>query len=136
MMYFSEVTDSREILERLEELKSLFWGVEWEERDGLSVWIDEDGNEEDLELEADEFDELADFVEECQQYSSDFDYGEAVISDHYFPQYAEKLANDAYNIDNYSWPFNCIDWDEAAEELKQDYTSVEYQGETYWVRSS
>lgn len=32
------------------------------------------------------------------------------------------------------WPLRHIDWDAAAEELKQDYTSVEFDGVTYWIR--
>ena len=33
-----------------------------------------------------------------------------------------------------AWPNNCIDWEQAAQELQQDYTSVELGGTTYWVR--
>jgi hypothetical protein len=28
----------------------------------------------------------------------------------------------------------CIDWNEAASELQMDYTAVEFDGVTYWVR--
>ena len=32
------------------------------------------------------------------------------------------------------WPLYCIDWEYAARELKHDYTSVDFDGVTYWVR--
>lgn len=31
---------------------------------------------------------------------------------------------------------NHIDWDGVADELKADYTSIDYDGVTYWVRST
>lgn len=40
----------------------------------------------------------------------------------------------AYMKDANRWPFTCIDWDKAAQELQMDYTSVEFDGITYWVR--
>ena len=29
----------------------------------------------------------------------------------------------------------CIDWAQAARELRMDYTSVDFDGVTYWIRS-
>ncbi len=60
----------------------------------------------------------------------------ALIHEAYFEDYARQLADDLalYNDRNVSWPYTCIDWAQAAEELKQDYTSVDFDGETYWVR--
>lgn len=49
--------------------------------------------------------------------------------------HAQELADDIGAIDrNATWPCNCIDWDEAAEQLQQDYTEVDFDGVTYWVR--
>lgn len=31
-----------------------------------------------------------------------------------------------------NWPYNCIDWEKAANELKQDYSTVDFEGETYY----
>lgn len=39
------------------------------------------------------------------------------------------------NCDKNAWPYNCIDWREAADQLKDDYSSVEFDGETYWYRN-
>lgn len=62
--------------------------------------------------------------------------GESMIPESEFEDYARELAVDIGAIDkNASWPCNCIDWEEAADQLKQDYTSVSYQGEDYYVRA-
>lgn len=63
--------------------------------------------------------------------------GEALIHEDHFEDYARELAEDldGQSIRNASWPMNCIDWTKAAEELKQDYTTAEFDGETYYYRS-
>lgn len=33
-----------------------------------------------------------------------------------------------------SWPFTCIDWEQAGKELSSDLTSFEYAGESYYGR--
>lgn len=35
---------------------------------------------------------------------------------------------------NASWPANHIDWEAAANELEQDYTEVDFNGEVYLYR--
>jgi hypothetical protein len=34
-----------------------------------------------------------------------------------------------------NWPFTCIDWKQAAEELAMDFSTVTYQGTDYLVRA-
>lgn len=47
-----------------------------------------------------------------------------------------QLAEDVGAIpDNLKWPCTCIDWDQAARELKYDYTSADFDGVTYYYRS-
>jgi hypothetical protein len=62
-------------------------------------------------------------------------YPITLIREDYFKEYAQELAEDigAVNADA-TWPNNCIDWDQAARELKHDYTSTEYGGVTYYYR--
>jgi len=79
---------------------------------------------------------LQTLADEAEGYAPDWKYGESLIRDSYFETYARELADDIGAIDkNQSWPNNCIDWEEAADQLKQDYTSVDFDGVEYWVRS-
>jgi hypothetical protein len=69
-----------------------------------------------------------------EQWRGDW-YPVTLIRDDYFRTYAQELAEDCGMIDaNAAWPARCIDWDQAARELRMDYTSVTYAGVTYWTR--
>jgi predicted nucleic acid-binding Zn-ribbon protein len=61
----------------------------------------------------------------------DADY---LIPEDDFQGHAEELASEVENIP-YHWPFNCIDWERAADELKHDYNTVEFDGEIYYYRT-
>lgn len=134
-----DVMDSRDMMKQLEEWES--------EREALVDAVNEAETDDDRKAAQDELDEwdadygddykaLKEFCEEAEGYASYWKYGEAVIRDTYFTDYAEELANDTCEMGKASdWPFRHIDWEAAADELKQDYTSIDYDGVTYWVRS-
>lgn len=134
-----DVMDSRDMIEQLEEWES--------ERENLVDLLNEAETEEE-KTEAqealndwdsdygDEYKALKAFCEEAEGYASDWKYGEAVINDDYFEEYAKDLAHDCCDMGKAEdWPFRCIDWEAAADELKKDYCGIEYDGVTYWVRS-
>lgn len=103
---------SRDLQERLEEL--------------------EDADEPLDESESAELEELRTLAGEV----TDWQYGETLIPVDDFTDYARELAFDlGYIRDGLSWPFSCIDWEEAADQLKQDYSEHTYQGTTYLVRN-
>ena len=59
-----------------------------------------------------------------------------MIREDKFIDYAQEFADDIGAIDIHaSWPLNHIDWEAAAEELKQDYQEVEFGDETYLIRN-
>jgi hypothetical protein len=66
----------------------------------------------------------------------DWRHGATLIRDNYFESYAQEQAEDLHGdkVRHAQWPFNCIDWEQAANELQQDYTAVEFDGVTYWVQ--
>lgn len=67
---------------------------------------------------------------------ADWPHGETLIRDSYFEDYARELADDCGMIpDGPGWPCNCIDWEKAARELQYDYSTVDFDGVTYWIRS-
>lgn len=92
------------------------------------------------EEERAEIDSLRALLEECkgnggdEQWRGDW-YPVTLIRDSYFREYAQELADELGLVpEDYSWPTSCIDWDQAARELRMDYTSVDFDGVTYWVR--
>jgi hypothetical protein len=118
-----DVIDSRDVIARIEELEA--------ERDSF-----EDGDW--AEASPDEAAELATLqalAKDGENYADDWQYGATLVRDSYFEQYAEELAADIGAIDpKASWPLNCIDWEAAADQLKIDYTAIDFDGVTYWVR--
>lgn len=79
---------------------------------------------EDLNIKLKEIESITDYV----------DINKTLINDNYFEDYARDLADGIYGIKD-CWPFDCIDWEQAANALKNDYSSVDYDGETYWYRA-
>lgn len=87
----------------------------------------------DSSVEAEELRDIEAFLEEG---TSEFQYGETLVLDSYFEDYARDLADDVCEMPkDLRWPFTCIDWEKAAEELKQDYTYAELGSYTYWFRN-
>lgn len=129
-----DIIDSRDIIARIEELTS--------ERDSFVIGAP-DGSEtpapdqwaEEYPEEAEELAILERLAAQGEQYADDWSYGETLIHDDYFETYAEQLADDIGAIDRDArWPLTHIDWAAAAEDLKQDYTSIDFDGQTYWIR--
>jgi hypothetical protein len=85
------------------------------------------GDDEAKELEA---------IEELERDIGELTrHGGSLIHESNFEDYARQLAEDIGAIDrNASWPLHCIDWRQAAEELKQEYTCVTFDGEDYFHR--
>lgn len=109
-----DVIDSRDIIARIEELEA-----------------DPESNTAD---EGSELVALKSLAEEGEG-SPDWQYGETLIRDSHFKEYAQELAEDCGMLDKEDkWPYTCIDWDHAARELRYDYFSVDFDGVTYWVR--
>lgn len=108
----ADFIDSRDIIERINYL----------------------ANTEDPD-ELEELETLIAFRDEVSPYASDWEYGETIVADDYFTEYARQMAEDIGAIDrDAEWPARHIDWDAAADELKQDYSEIDYDGRTWWTR--
>ena len=118
-MEMSEYVDIRDMIERYEELED-----------------DESLNEEDT-AERDALKELLDDLRSNggeTPWRGDW-YPVTLIRDDLFMEYAKELAEDIGAIVCATlWPCTCIDWEKAVQELQADYSSVEYDGDTYWYR--
>jgi hypothetical protein len=146
-----DIIDSRDVIARISELEDDESDLVGELEKAQAM--EDDGSDaEDREIaiaeaqeaidewRADEGKELArlrKLVEDIDSVSGDSARdGAALIEDSYFETYAQELAEDigAINRDA-QWPNTCIDWEEAARQLRQDYNSIDYNGFEYWVRS-
>jgi hypothetical protein len=109
-----DIMDSRDVIARIDELQSQ----------------DERDEDEEAELKA-----LEEFAEQLSGYG-DWAHGETLIRQSYFQEYAQNLAEDIGAIQRgMAWPYTCIDWEQAANELAMDYTQAEFDGETYLMRA-
>lgn len=114
------ILDSRDVIKRIEELEGC---------------IDEDKPEENDADDVAELKALKALAEEGEG-SPDWNHGETLINESYFEDYARELAEETGAIDSKAgWPLHCIDWGKAADELKADYMSVDYDGVTYYIRA-
>lgn len=148
-----DVIDSRDVIARIEELRDERESLVSDLDDAKETHADADNQEDraaayaDVEVaesalkewdaseEAEELKTLESLASEAEGYAADWQHGETLIRDSYFKEYAMELAEDIGAIDsNATWPNTCIDWDQAARELRMDYTSVEFGNVTYWVR--
>lgn len=128
-----DMIDSRDVRARIEELES--------ERSDLADAMDAEDYQPSAKEELEDWDEenaaelkaLHDLEEQASGYA-DWDHGATLIRDSYFKDYAMQLAEDLGSMPQDTWPLHCIDWDKAASELQQDYTSVEFDGITYWIQ--
>ena len=97
-------------------------------QEALTEWDESDEGQELKSLTA--------LQDDAEGYSEDWKHGSTLVRDTYFQDYTEELASEIsdYNPNKVSWPMNCIDWEKAADELKQDYTCVDFDGVEYWTR--
>ena len=140
-----DILDTRDLNKRLKELE--------DEREALEESLTE-ARIEAMDCDTDEKEEyddnVTDAIEALQEWDDEYKEeldelytmrdeipewrrGETLIAEEDFAEYAEQLADDLYGVKHH-WPFNHIDWDTAADELKSDYSSIDYQGTTYLYR--
>ena len=130
-----DMIDSSDVIARIDELEGLVTDLTDQIEDADKDDRDIDTLDEELIDIQDELEPLVKLQEQADGYAADWQHGEALIRDSYFQEYAKQLAEDTCEIgSNASWPLSCIDWEQAAEELQQDYTPVEFDGETYWIK--
>lgn len=137
---FDDVIDSRDVIAKINDLEEKIEGLQ--ENLGSLECIDDSADrasatqemKDEMESLQEELKPLLELQEQAH-CSPDWNYGAMLIRDSYFEEYARELAKDRGAIrDDLNWPYTCIDWQDAACELQQDYVSVDYDGVTYWVR--
>ena len=130
-----DTIDLREVTERVEELRS--------ERDEWN--FDDDGNRTQRNWETDcadehaELSELEALLSELAGYGGDHQWeGEwyplTLIADDYFVEAMRELVMDIGDMPRKLPSYLEIDWEATADNLRVDYSSVEFNGTTYWYR--
>lgn len=128
-----------EVKERIEEFEDLLQqnldalGVE-----NLADYEGTEGKEDPVYFEAEDVNEelqaWKDFLSEIVSCCGSEDVW--LIPEEDFEDYARETASDLYGVDFDTWPFWHIDWEDAADALKQDFSEVTSpDGDTYYVQS-
>jgi hypothetical protein len=111
--------------EALEEAKEEFK----EKEEELKTWEEENG----------EFKELKELLEDLcgnggdHQWRGDW-YPSSLINDSYFTEAMQDLVVDIGDLPKDIPSYLEIDWEKTANNLQQDYSSVEWEGTTFWYR--
>lgn len=114
----SDLLDVRDIIERFEELEE----------------IEVKSDDEDQEYQS--LEKLLDDLRGNggdEQWRGDW-YPITLIHEKYFVDYCEELVSDIGDLPREIPSYIEIDWDKTAENIRQDYFSVDFDGEEYWTR--
>jgi hypothetical protein len=89
-----------------------------------------------LEYWEDELNEIQEINELEDEVGSEWEYGVTLIEEDDFEEYCEDFCNDVGYIsrDTPQLILNNIDWKGIADDMKQDYSEVEFRGTTYLYR--
>lgn len=117
----TDYVDSRDVIEYIAELES-------------ELTDDENLSEEDRAEYNEELKNLKKFAEEGADYYPDWEYGVSLIPESEFVEYTEELLKDCGDLPSEVPWYIAIDWEKTAENIKVDYTEIEYNGTTYLGR--
>ncbi len=119
----SNVFDSRDLIEYRNELVNEL-PENWEEQ--AENWV--------VPEEIEHYQAINGFCEELENHCPDLLHGATVIHEDYFMEYCQDLLDDCGNIPKNFPTWIEIDWNKTTENMKVDYSGVEYNGETYYIR--
>jgi hypothetical protein len=122
-----DVIDSRDIIARIEELQDM--GANERRIEHPDLEPSEDDAEELRELDA-----LRSLQEEAEGYTSDWEYGATLIRESYFEDYCQEMLEDIGDLPKDLPGYLVIDWEATADNLRVDYTEVDFDGVAYLVR--
>ena len=138
-----DIIDSRDVIERIEELTAERDDWIEEELDGETGPFDYNPNPVSVAAdawageyteEAAELSSLESLAEEADGYAEDWQYGEALIRYSYFTEYCMQLLSDIGDLPAEIPHYIVIDEEATADNLKVDYTTVDFDGVDYYIR--
>lgn len=125
-----DIIDSRDIIERIEELRQMRSEMLEEAREtgcAKGTW--------ETTEEAEELCALVALAKEAEPESSDWEHGESLIRRSYFVEYVQDMLADCGTIPKDIPWFVEIDWEATAKNIESDYASVDFNGVEYLIRS-
>lgn len=131
----NEIIDSRDIIERLNELEKDIidaCGKDAGDFGDIETWLDyaESENVEAVE----EYRNLYKLQEQCEDLS-DWEHGETLVHASYWVDYVYDLLRDCGDLPKDIPHYIEIDWDATANNIEQDYMRVDFGGEEYLIRN-
>jgi len=134
-----DVIDSRDVIERIDELEDELRDLEDAADDAAddSVRVAEILAEVEAWKTGEEGRELAALqalAAEASDYADDWQHGATLVRESYWPTYARELVEDVGDLPRGIPSYIVIDWEATADNLKVDYTEVDFDGTTYLVR--
>lgn len=117
--------DTRDLNERVDYLLEVQDTCTETNEDGDCTLMDCISHDEDVNQELNNLNTILAEVE----------YGETLINTDYWIDYVTDLGEDIGGMKDQSWPFNHIDWDAAADELAEDYSEIEVDGNSFYYHS-
>jgi len=81
-----------------------------------------------------ELDTLEAFADQGRDFD-DWEYGLQFIHEDFFQDFCEEYVRDSGDIDSVpAFIVEAIDWEIVADNMREDYTEVEFDGQTYLTR--
>lgn len=136
---YSDIIDSREVIDRIEELYDEFLEATEAEEDideGMKYGMSDDDWRFGLtDDDAEELYSLLQF-ERSARSESEWDFGMTFIRDSHFVEYVQELITELGYVSENMPEFirHNIDWEGVASDLQSDYSEYEYDGVMYWAR--
>lgn len=124
---YADIIDTRHIVERIEELDAVL-------DDNLSDMTDDEKEEYRL---------LSQIIDEVRNSANESpENGVTLIHESYFVDYIKEYADGTGIMmstpkdenGSIAWPFNHIDWEAAADDMRASYQELDYIGVTYLFR--
>jgi hypothetical protein len=115
------ILDTRDLQDRMDEIEMDLETLEM--------------TEAEREALREELTALQTLQEEVEGYSSDdWRHGIQLIPEKVFTEYCQELLEDCGEIPRDLPSYIVIDWEETADNLRVDYTEVDFEGTTYLFR--
>ena len=111
---FDVTIDSRDIIVAIEYMESL--------------------HSEEAEGYKEQLERLKSLVGKCEYTVSDWEYGETLIHTDHFTEYAMDFAKDTGGLPNDIPNWIVIDEEATAENLKEGYQEIDFDGVTYYIK--